>query len=90
MEKALESIKWLQDVFVTRRKEQGFEVHEIVENNFKIAIKELEEAIKPKTYVLDECLCCGECKHYNGKEEKTCQIVSGWHEENFYCNKFEV
>lgn len=54
------------------------------------AIAELEEAMKPKTSVLEECLCCGGCKHYNGKEEETCQIVSGWHEENFYCNKFEV
>lgn len=80
MEKALKLLKILRDDYI----------HGELDKDINEAINELEEVMKLKTSVLDECLCCGECKHYNGKEEETCQIVSGWHEENFYCNKFEV
>ncbi|MCG3683686.1 hypothetical protein [Aliarcobacter butzleri] len=42
MLKALEKIKWLEDIFVTRKEEQHFEVSDVIKNAFSEAIIELE------------------------------------------------
>ena len=42
MLKALEKIKWLEDIFVTRKEEQHFEISDIIKNAFSEAIIELE------------------------------------------------
>ena len=46
MKKALENIKWLEDVFIIRKEEQGFEVNivnKVIKNTFTEVIKELED-----------------------------------------------
>lgn len=40
--KALENIKWLEDVFVTRKEENNFEVNILIKDAFREAIAELE------------------------------------------------
>ena len=40
--KAIEKIKWLEDVFVTRKEEQHFDVSDVIKNAFSEAIAELE------------------------------------------------
>lgn len=42
MSKALEKIKWLQNVFVTRKEEQHFLVDVLIKKTFEEAIAELE------------------------------------------------
>ena len=42
MNKAIEKTEWLQDVFVTRREEQGFEVFVTIKDAFTEVLQELQ------------------------------------------------
>ena len=53
MDKAIKKIEWLQDVFVTRKEEQHFEVYATIKNSFAEAIVELQ-AYKAKMEDLKE------------------------------------
>lgn len=86
--KALEKIKWLEDIFVTRKEEQHFEVNIDIKYAFIEAIKELED-IQNRS--------CNNCKHYkqsSSQDYKSCYEikVNGFNlesEKYFYCNKWE-
>ena len=54
MDKAIEKIKWLQDVFVTRKEQQHFDVDVTIKDAFAEAIAELQ-AYKAKIEELKEC-----------------------------------
>lgn len=53
--KALENIKWLEDVFVTRKEENNFEVNILIKDAFREAIEELESLNNRS---------CENCKHH--------------------------
>ena len=42
MDKAIEKIKWLQDVFVTRKEQQHFDVDVTIKDAFAEALSELQ------------------------------------------------
>ena len=61
MDKAIEKIEWLQDVFVTRREEQGFEVFVTIKDAFTEVLQELQ-AYKAKMEEPQFRKCPPDCK----------------------------
>ena len=74
MKKALKNIEWLQDVFVTRKENQHFEVDTLIKNAFNEAIKELESLKNRK---------CSNCL-----SKRYCDVVTQ-DDDNFYCSDWE-
>jgi hypothetical protein len=74
--KAIEQIKWLQDVFVIRKEEQHFEVNILIKNAFTETIAELQDL---ESYVEERVL---EYKKYSGYTEREVGYFDG--QENAY------
>lgn len=81
--KALVQIKWLQDIFVTRKEEQNFEIDNNIKNAFSEAIVELE------------ALSCDNCKYNIDVSDLSDEESLNIKENclnccNFYTNKKEI
>ena len=82
--KALENIKWLEDVFVTRKEENNFEVNILIKDAFREAIAELE-ALNNRSY--------NNCKimfsDHTVDNDLYCTKICKWVEKDFCCNNWE-
>ena len=81
MDKAIEKIEWLQDVFVTRREEQGFEVFVTIKDAFTEALEEIQgyevkfKELESKYNQLirkHDLICHDDCEHLCCLESGEC------------------